>query len=141
MALDQAKPAKEFENALRRLGWLSAYSRQVLMARHLLRSFAAISHPDDILSSVPGDFALDLFRCSITILAGVNRDTQQFSSPYDPINRPETHHLAYKRKERIFSASIASGMPTFISILEKEAVLDLKTLMKSLWKMVCLVLK
>jgi len=111
MALDQAKPAKEFENALRRLGWLSAYSRQVLMARHLLRSFAAISHPDDILSSVPGDFALDLFRCSITILAGVNRDTQQFSSPYDPINRPETHHLAYKRKERIFSASIASGMP------------------------------
>ncbi|MDB9857213.1 hypothetical protein OAC63_02355 [Amylibacter sp.] len=111
MALDQAKPAKEFENALRRLGWLSAYSRQVLMARHLLRSFAAISHPDDILSSVPGDFALDLFRCSITILAGVNRDTQQFSSPYDTINRPETHHLAYKRKERIFSASIASGMP------------------------------
>lgn len=111
MASDQAKPVKEFEYALRRLGWLSAYSRQILMARHLLRSFAAISHPDDIPSLVPGDFALDLFRCSITILTGVNRETQQFSSPYDPLNRPETHHLAYKRKERIFSASIASGMP------------------------------
>lgn len=81
------------------------------MTRHLLRSFAAISHPDDIPGHLPGDFALDLFRCSITILAGVNRETQQFSSPYDPPNRPDTHHLAYKRKERIFSASIASGMP------------------------------
>lgn len=111
MALNQAKPVKEFENALRRLGWLSAYSRQILMTRHLLRNFAAISHPDEILNTVPGDFALDLFRCSITILTGVNRETQQFSSPYDPINRPETHHLAYYRKERIFSASVASGMP------------------------------
>lgn len=111
MALEKANPGKEFKDALRRLGWLSAYSRQILMTRHLLRSFAAISHPDDVPGSIPGDFALDLFRCSITILTGVNRETQQFSSPYEPSNRPDSHHLAYRRKERIFSASIASGMP------------------------------
>ena len=111
MALEQAKSVREFENALRRLRWLSAYSRQILMTRHLLRSFAAISHPDDVPGFIPGDFALHLFRCSITILAGVNRETQQFSSPYEPSDRPDSHHLAYRRKERIFSASIASGMP------------------------------
>lgn len=81
------------------------------MARHLLRSLAEISFPDEILPSVSGDFALNLFRCSITILSGVNRHTLQFSSPYEPIDRPETHYLAYTRKDRIFSASISSGMP------------------------------
>lgn len=111
MALEQAKPVKDFEIALRRLGWLSAYSRQILLARHLLRNFSAISHPDNIPALVPGEFALDLFRCSITVLSGVNRETLKFSSPYEPSNRPETHHLGYRRKKRIFSASIASGMP------------------------------
>lgn len=110
-ALNSTKSVKDFENALRRLGWLSAYSRQILMTRHLLRSFASISYPDEIPGSVPDDFPLDLFRCSITILTGVNRKTQQFSSPYHPLNRPDTHTLAYTRKARIFSASIASGMP------------------------------
>lgn len=111
MAVGRTNPVEEFESALRRLGWLSAYSRQILMTRHLLRNFSAISHPDDIPASISGEFALNLFRCSITILAGVNRKTHQFSSPYDPIDRPETHYLAYTRKERIFSASIAGGMP------------------------------
>lgn len=111
MASDRPKPVKEFENALRRLGWLSAYSRQILITRHLLRSFAAISHPEDIPGNLPGSFALDHFRCAITVLSGVNLDLQKFSSPYDPPNRPDTHYLAYRRKERIFSASIASGMP------------------------------
>lgn len=111
MVVGVAKPVNEFEGALRRLGWLSAYSRQILMTRHLLRNFSAISHPDDIPKSISGDFALNLFRCSITILAGVNRKTQKFSSPYEPLDRPETHYLAYTRKERVFSASIASGMP------------------------------
>ncbi|MEO0343951.1 MAG: hypothetical protein AAF198_11005 [Pseudomonadota bacterium] len=41
----------------------------------------------------------------------MNRETHLFSSPYEPLDRPETHHLAYSRKERIFSASITSGMP------------------------------
>lgn len=111
MTSEQPTAVEQFEDALRKLGWLSAYSRQVLIARHLLRSLAAISHPDEIPGNFPADFALDLFRCSITILAGVNRETQQFSSPYYPPDRPNTHYLAYKRKERIFSASIASGMP------------------------------
>lgn len=111
MALEQSTAVEEFEEALRKLGWLSAYSRQVLITRHLLRNLATISHPDEIFPSVSGDFVLDLFRCSITILSGVNRETKQFSSPYDPQDRPETHHLAYSRKNRIFSASIASGMP------------------------------
>lgn len=121
MASELAIPVKEFENALRKLGWLSAYSRQILMTRHLLRSLAAISHPEDVLHDIPGDFALDLFRCSITVLSGVNRESQQFSSPYDPINRPETHHLAYKRKKRIFSTSIASGMPDIHFHLGKDS--------------------
>jgi hypothetical protein len=111
MALEQPTEVIEFEEALRKLGWLSAYSRQVLITRHLLRNLATISYPDEIPGYVPGEFALDLFRCSITILSGVNRDTKQFSSPYDPQDRPDTHHLAYTRKARIFSASIASGMP------------------------------
>lgn len=111
MALEQPTAVEEFEDALRRLGWLSAYSRQVLITRHLLRNLATISSPNEIPGSVPGDFALELFRCSISILSGVNRETQQFSSPYDPPDRPDTHHLAYRRKDRIFSASIASGMP------------------------------
>lgn len=111
MALEQPTAVEEFEDALRKLGWLSAYSRQVLITRHLLRNLATISSPDEIPGSVPGDFALELFRCSISILSGVNRETQQFSSPYDPPDRPDTHHLAYRRKDRIFSASIASGMP------------------------------
>lgn len=111
MAVGVAKPVKEFEGALRRLGWLSAYSRQILITRHLLRNLSAISHPDEIPKAISGDFALDLFRCSITILTGVNRETQKFSSPYYPLDRPESHYLAYKRKERIFSASVASGMP------------------------------
>lgn len=111
MAVNVGESVRDFENALRRLGWLSAYSRQILMTRHLLRNFASISDPDEISGSVPDDFPLDLFRCSITILTGVNQETQQFSSPYHPLNRPDTHTLAYKRKERIFSASIASGMP------------------------------
>jgi len=111
VALEQPNAVEEFEDALRKLGWLSAYSRQVLITRHLLRNLATISYPDDIPFSVSGDFALDLFRCSITILSGVNRETKQFSSSYDPQDRPDTHHLAYRRKNRIFSASIASGMP------------------------------
>lgn len=111
MPLEQPNAVEEFEGALRKLGWLSAYSRQVLITRHLLRNLATISDPDDIPGSVSGDFALDLFRCSITILSGVNRETKQFSSSYDPQDRPDTHHLAYRRKNRIFSASIASGMP------------------------------
>lgn len=110
-SLKSVNSLKNFENALRRLGWLSAYSRQILMTRHLLRSFAAISYPADIPATVSGNFALDLFRCSITILSGVNRETQQFSSPYNPPNRPDTHTLAFRRKERIFDTSIASGMP------------------------------
>ncbi|MEO9827272.1 MAG: hypothetical protein ABJF50_22950 [Paracoccaceae bacterium] len=111
MALEQTTAVEEFEDGLRKLGWLSAYSRQVLMTRHLLRNLAAISYPDDLPGGTPGNFALDLFRCSITILSSVNRETQQFSSPYEPPNRPDTHHLAFRRKNRIFSASIASGMP------------------------------
>ncbi|MEP1327111.1 hypothetical protein [Pseudophaeobacter sp.] len=111
MALEQPNAVEEFEDALRKLGWLSAYSRQVLITRHLLRNLATISYPDDLPGSVSGEFGLDLFRCSITILSGVNRETKQFSSPYDPQDRPDTHHLAFRRKNRIFSASIASGMP------------------------------
>lgn len=111
MALEQPNAVEELEDALRKLGWLSAYSRQVLITRHLLRNLATISYPDDLPGSVSGEFVLDLFRCSITILSGVNRETKQFSSPYDPQDRPDTHHLAYRRKNRIFSASIASGMP------------------------------
>lgn len=111
MAADQAISIKEFEGAIRRLGWLSAYSRQILMTRHLLRNLGAISEPDDVPQYMPGDFFLHVFRCSITILTGVNRETKQFSSPYEPLDRPETHYLAYSRQKRIFSASIASGMP------------------------------
>jgi len=111
MALDRPNAVEEFEEALRKLGWLSAYSRQVLITRHLLRNLATISYPDDLPGGVSGEFVLDLFRSSITILSGVNRETKQFSSPYSPQNRPDTHHLAYTRKNRIFSASIASGMP------------------------------
>ncbi|WP_424982267.1 hypothetical protein [Maritalea sp. S77] len=111
MDLNRAKSVEGFEKGLRRLGWLSAYSRQILMTRHLLRNLSEISYPDEIPRAISGEFALNLFRCAITILAGVNRETQQFSSPYDPPNRPETHHLAFTRKERIFSTSIASGMP------------------------------
>ena len=111
MVLEQSTAVDEFEEALRKLGWLSAYSRQVLITRHLLRNLSAISHHDDILPSVSGDFVLDLFRCSITILSDVNRETKQFSSSYEPQDRPDTHHLAYWRSRRIFSASIASGMP------------------------------
>lgn len=111
MTTEQPTSTKEFAGALRKLGWLSSYSRQVLIARHLLRNLATISYPEDIPGDIPNDFPLDLFRCSITILTGVNREVRKFSSPYDFRKQPDTHHLAYNRKARIFSVSIASGMP------------------------------
>jgi len=112
MDVDRAKSVRSLEGALRRLGWLSAYARQVLMARHLLRNISTVAFPDDIPAVVDGEFALNLFRCAITVLSGVNRTTQQFSSPYEPLGRPETHFLAFARKQRLFSTSIASGMPS-----------------------------
>ncbi len=122
MGSEKDDKVAEFENALRRLGWLSAYSRQVLLCRHLLRNFVAISDPGEILPHVPGEFALDLFRVAITVFTGLNKNRRIFSSGYSPEDRPETHHLAYKKKRKVFSASIASGMPevTFYHGVENE---------------------
>ena len=53
MALEQPAAVEEFEDSLRKLGWLSAYARQVLITRHLLRNLATISYPDEIPVSVP----------------------------------------------------------------------------------------
>jgi hypothetical protein len=102
----------DFEDGMYRLGWLSAYTRQVLLSRHLLRNLATIDEDGHVPCDILQNGTLNCFRAIITILSGVNQETRQFSSPYEPSNRPETHFLAFSRKDRIFETSAASGEPS-----------------------------
>lgn len=87
-------------------------TRQVLLSRHLLRNLATIDEDGHVPYDILQNGTLNCFRAIITILSGVNQETCQFSSPYEPPNRPETHFLAFSRKDRIFETSAASGEPS-----------------------------
>ncbi|MEM6758672.1 MAG: hypothetical protein AAF601_04270 [Pseudomonadota bacterium] len=101
----------KFQRAMIRLGWLSSYSRQIILVRHLLRTLDDF----DVVSELTfgeQETLLDVFRVSITTLSGVNAKTKQFSAPYVPHDRPNTHFLAFARRRHIFETSIASGLPS-----------------------------
>lgn len=101
----------EFSDALRRLGWLSSYARQVILSRHMLRQLQDSEVVENLLWHDPDRTILDCFRVAISVLTGANVELGQFSAPYAPQDRPETHYLAFRRKQRVFSVSIASALP------------------------------
>ncbi|MEO0379183.1 MAG: hypothetical protein AAF252_02870 [Pseudomonadota bacterium] len=101
-----------FESAVRKLGWLSSYSRQALLSRHLLRSLQDHEVANGLAWNASDRLLLDCFRAVVSALSGENRVAQKFSAPYEPSDRPDTCYLAFSRRQRLFEVSIASGEPS-----------------------------
>ncbi|MEP3946129.1 hypothetical protein [Ascidiaceihabitans sp.] len=102
-------PLEDYRRAIGQLGWLSAYSRQVILARQMLRCIIDVDE-DEFASHIDLDkVCLTSFRAAITIFSSTNFKSRIFSSPYTPEDRPETFYLALNRGLRFFEISVTSG--------------------------------
>jgi len=105
---------KEIEAAIQRLGWLSSYTRQILLCRALLRSLYAL----DSLPEVDPLFRKDqellkVLRHCISIQSISREQTQAhsiYAAPYEPADRPITFFLSKARSLRFFEVTI-DGLP------------------------------
>ncbi len=103
----------EFSDALRKLGWLSSYCRQVILTRHMLRTLQDGDVLEEMLWRGSDQTVLGWLRLAITVYSDQNKETKIFSAPYEPLDKPDTYHLAYFRKRRIFTQSEMSGLSSF----------------------------
>ncbi|WP_299981889.1 hypothetical protein [uncultured Ruegeria sp.] len=98
----------EVQSALRQLGWLSSYTRKVLLARHLVRNLSLIGqnavHSD--IEELADIYLLGL-RPALQSFAGSEYIANSYSAPYEPVDRPRHYYLSKKRGERILSVTIA----------------------------------
>ncbi|MDA5092489.1 hypothetical protein O2N63_00100 [Aliiroseovarius sp. KMU-50] len=105
---------------IQKLGWLSSYSRQILLGRHALRSFYVLSDQmaqyeaksvSTLSHNTAGD-TLRLLRALVEVLSGINKTTSRISAPYEPIDRPVVFFLGESRIGRMLSVSTSpTDMP------------------------------
>ncbi|SEK24989.1 hypothetical protein [Pacificibacter marinus] len=87
---------------LKKLGWLSAYSRQVLLTRYLARTCADRGR-DRFEKNAPNESFLFLaFKlCVRCPQSNIGADSK-LSAPYQPSNRPDTFTLKSKHSNNLF---------------------------------------
>ncbi|UWQ07346.1 hypothetical protein [Aliiroseovarius crassostreae] len=98
---------------IQKLGWLSSYTRQVLLSRHALRTFYIFTDQmmrfsDDPIWRNSHNTAADtlrLLRALLETLSGTNKTTLRISAPYEPINRPTMFFLGERRSGRMIAVS------------------------------------
>lgn len=91
---------------LKKLGWLSAYSRQVLLTRHLARRCVTFYSPRDEKVLDPYLF-IALKLCILCPRSNLG-SYADLSVPYHPTNRPDTFTLKSKRSKSLQATVEAS---------------------------------
>ncbi|MEM7438194.1 MAG: hypothetical protein AAF393_01250 [Pseudomonadota bacterium] len=93
--------AEATRKALDRLGWLSTYTRQFVISRHMLRCIDVLDEVSDLQRE---ELLLTYLRAAIFGISGASRDVKGvFSAPYEPHDHPERHFISFYRGSRIFS--------------------------------------
>lgn len=85
----------------RRLGWVSAYSRKVLLGRHFLRCLGPIGQTRSLGSQDDKQWFLELLRALFYSQQIGGDGHAAISSPCYPSNRPTTFSLAMHSKQII----------------------------------------
>ena len=112
--------AKSSYDELKRLGWVSSYTRQVLLSRFVLRALneLALDHVAD-----PESKLLVLMRLVLSVEAKrVGPDLRVFA-PYTPTDRPEVYSLKQKGASTIeVSVGTKSSDRGFVTQLNTDSI-------------------
>ena len=104
----------------RRLGWVSAYARKVLLGRHFLRCLWVAGEHTDFYSDHRDQWLLGVLRALLCSQQLNARSQNSISTPYYPHNRPTLFSIAMRGRQTVLTIVSDRSIPATIFSNFKE---------------------